>query len=180
VTRYGFARDTEGAGAFRGGLALVRDFVYLADGIEVRTRCDRMKRPPWGILGGGDASPPEVILISGDRMVALPGKSTLRVRRGDRLHTQWCGGGGYGDPMEREPELVLADVIEDKISAERACSVYGVVIDETKRCIDHAATAQRRSRSRHDQNLNTAEPSPAFARETIQPFAPPGRPVSQD
>jgi len=88
ITRYGFAPDTEGAGKFRGGLAL----------IEVRTRCDRMKRPPWGVHGDGDALGSEVTLTSDGRSTPLPGKSTLRVRIGDRVHTQWCGG-GYGDPL---------------------------------------------------------------------------------
>jgi N-methylhydantoinase B len=144
VTRYGFAADTEGAGTFRGGLALVRDFEYLADGIEVRTRCDRMKRPPWGICGGGDAAPPEVTLTSRGRTVALPGKSTLRVDRGDRLHTQWCGGGGFGDPLARDPQRVLDDVIEEKVSRARARAVYGVVIDPEARRVDEAATERCR------------------------------------
>src|SRR5262245_54909733 len=145
ITHYGFAPDTEGAGKFRGGLALVRDFEYLADGIEVRTRCDRMKRPPWGIRGGGDARAAEVVFTSDGQSTALAGKSTLRVKRGDRLHTQWCGGGGYGNPLDRAPELVLADVIEQKISIERARDVYGVIIDEAARRVDHEATASRRA-----------------------------------
>ena len=149
ITRYGFEPDTEGAGKFRGGLALVRDFEYLADGIEVRTRCDRIKRPPWGIRGGGDARAGEVSLTTGDTISTLPGKSTLRVNRGDRIHTQWCGGGGYGDPLEREPERVLEDVIEGKISVARARDVYGVVINVdcgTGRFrIDEPATGSRRA-----------------------------------
>jgi N-methylhydantoinase B len=79
----------------------------------------------------------------------LPGKSTLRVNRGDRIHTQWCGGGGYGDPLEREPERVLEDVIEGKISVARARDVYGVVINVdcgTGRFrIDEPATGSRRA-----------------------------------
>jgi N-methylhydantoinase B len=147
ITRYGFAPDTEGAGRFRGGLALVRDFEYLADGIEVRTRCDRLKRPPWGVLGGGDARPGEVSLTTNGITTALPGKSTLGVSSGDRVHTQWCGGGGYGDPLERDPGLILDDVIAQKISPDRARDVYGVVVDVANRRVDHAATeACRRQR----------------------------------
>jgi N-methylhydantoinase B len=149
VTRYGFEPDTEGAGKFRGGLALVRDFEYLADGIEVRTRCDRIKRSPWGICGGGDARAGEVSLSVGGTTRTLPGKSTIRVNGGDRIHTQWCGGGGYGDPLEREPERVLEDVIEGKISLGRACDVYGVIITEDSVAgrfrIDSAATGSRRA-----------------------------------
>ena len=145
ITKYGFAPDTEGAGRFRGGLALVRDFEYLADGIEVRTRCDRVKHPPWGILGGGTAKASEVSLSTGDKAATLPGKSTVRVRKNDRIHTQWCGGGGYGSPLEREPERVLEDVIEEKISAARAADVYGVVVSGGKPDIDRAATAVKRN-----------------------------------
>jgi N-methylhydantoinase B len=141
ITRYGFAPDTEGAGKFRGGLALVRDFEYLADEIDVRIRCDRIKHPPWGIMGGGNARSGEVSLTTRGATKPLLGKSTLRVGNGDRVHTQWCGGGGYGDPLEREPDSVLEDVIAEKITLARAHSVYGVVIDPTTRRIDLEATA---------------------------------------
>lgn len=149
ITHYGFAPDTEGAGKFRGGLALVRDFEYLADEIDVRIRCDRIKHPPWGILGGGDARSGEVSLTTSNGATkTLPGKSTLQVRRGDRVHTQWCGGGGYGNPLERQSELVLDDVTAQKISPERARDVYGVAIDVVNRHIDHAATAALRNERR--------------------------------
>ena len=148
ILEYGFVPDTEGAGKFRGGLALVRVFEYLEDGIEVRTRCDRMKRPPWGVWGGEDALAARVCLTSGGSQRELPGKSILWVGRGDRLHTQWCGAGGYGNPIDRDPERVLWDVIEEKISFERARNVYGVVIDLETRRIDAAATAARRAELR--------------------------------
>jgi N-methylhydantoinase B len=113
----------------------------------VRTRCDRLKRPPWGVLGGGDARPGEVSLTTNGITTALPGKSTLGVSSGDRVHTQWCGGGGYGDPLERDPGLILDDVIAQKISPDRARDVYGVVVDVANRRVDHAATeACRRQR----------------------------------
>jgi N-methylhydantoinase B len=153
VTRYGFAPDTEGPGKYRGGLALVRDFQYLQDGIEVRTRSDRVKRPPWGVQGGGDAPAGEVSFITKEGSQWLPGKSTLRVRAGDIVHTQWCGGGGYGNPLERDPALVLADVMEDKISLARAHDVYGVVLDPSLRQVDITATVSRR-RQLHHTNAN--------------------------
>jgi N-methylhydantoinase B len=151
VTRYGFEPDTEGPGKFRGGLALVRDFQYLQDDIEVRTRSDRIKRPPWGVQGGSDAPAGEVTLTSKGGTRPLPGKSTLRVGCGDVVHTQWCGGGGYGDPLARDPECVLEDVMEEKISLARAREVYGVVIDPKTRIVDHAQTAARRTARGHNQ-----------------------------
>jgi len=145
VVEYGFAPDTEGAGKFRGGLALVRRFEYLDDEIQVRTRCDRMKRPPWGLFGGGSAAPPRVSLTSGGVERALPGKSAVTVQRGDVITTQWCGGGGYGDPLERDPARVLADVVAEKITPAHASEVYGVIVDLAARMVDAPATAARRA-----------------------------------
>jgi N-methylhydantoinase B len=144
IVEYGFAPDTEGAGKFRGGLGLVRSFEYFEDGIEVRTRCDRLKHPPWGLFGGGCAAPGGVSLRSDGDERRLPGKSVVTVKRGDVLRTQWCGGGGYGDPLARDPGRVLADVIAEKITPARAREVYGVVIDLPRRRVDRAATATLR------------------------------------
>jgi len=144
LVEYGFAPDTEGAGKFRGGLALVRSFEYLDDGIQVRTRCDRMKHPPWGLFGGGAAAPGRVSLRSGADERSLPGKSAVTVNRGDILRTQWCGGGGYGNPLERDSERVLADVIAEKITPARAREIYGVVIDQQRRRVDAVATVALR------------------------------------
>jgi N-methylhydantoinase B len=149
ITEYGFVPDSEGAGKFRGGLAMVRTFEYLDADIQVRTRSDRAKRPPWGLFGGGAAAPPSVRLTHNGIESVLPGKSTLTVSPGDRIRTQWCGGGGYGNPLERDPEKVLWDVIEGKVSLSRARAVYGVVIDEPRRTVDTEATNLMRSELRH-------------------------------
>lgn len=146
IVEYGFTPDSEGPGRYRGGLALARRYEFLEDGIQVRVRSDRWKRPPWGVAGGGRAPPPVVDYFDGDEVSSRPGKSMLTVRKNDQLYTQWCGGGGYGDPLSREPEAVLRDVVEEKTSPRHAADVYGVVIDERKRKIDIAATTRRRAR----------------------------------
>lgn len=151
ILEYGFARDTEGPGRFRGGLAMVRTYEYLDDGIEVRTRADRSKRPPWGLFGGGDAVGPRVSIVSNGVERELPLKSTITVKKGDRLSTQWCGGGGYGDPLERDPDKVLWDVIEEKISAQHARETYGVVIDLERRQVDAGATELLRATRRRNE-----------------------------
>ena len=145
VLEYGLVADTEGAGKFRGGVAMVRTYEYLHDGTVVRVRFDRTRRPPWGLFGGQAPAPPKAMLVSGDEGRELPGKSTVAVKRGDRLITQWCGAGGYGDPLERDPAHVLADVVEEKLTAARAHAVYGVVVDEARRLIDSDATWRRRT-----------------------------------
>jgi N-methylhydantoinase B len=148
VVEYGLVPDTEGAGKFRGGLAMVRTFEYLRDDTIVRVRFDRTRRPPWGLFGGQSPARPQATLASDGSERDLPGKSTATVNRGDRLRTQWCGAGGYGDPLERDPARVLSDVIEEKVTAERARDVYGVVIDMGRREIDAEATRRRREELR--------------------------------
>ena len=146
VVEYSLMPDTEGAGQFRGGLAIRRNYEYLMDDISLRVRSDRAKHPPWGILGGESAAPPRVVLNPGKPHEQVPaGKSTSVVNRGDTLLTQWCGGGGYGDPLDREPERVLEDVIEEKVSPQRARNTYGVVINTDTRTIDWEATEKLRA-----------------------------------
>ena len=118
-------------------------------------RSDRAKRPPWGVEGGGSAPPARVSLEAGGdgdsggaagagtgtgTVRVLPGKSTTVMRRGDRLHTRWCGGGVHGPPLEREPERVLRDVVEEKITPAHAREAYGVVVDGSGRAVDRDAT----------------------------------------
>ncbi len=66
------------------------------------------------------------------------------IQPGDVFHHRTAGGGGFGNPLERDPEAVLADVLEDKVGTAAARERYGVVIRGGR--IDHAATAARRSR----------------------------------
>ncbi len=145
IVEYGLAPDTEGPGKFRGGLAMVRTFEYLENGIEVRVRSDRSKRPPWGVLGGGSAPGARVSLTSGGVERTLPTKSTTIVKTGDRIRTQWCGAGGYGDPFERDTDRVLADVIAEKVTPEHARDAYGVILDGKRRKVDLAATERERA-----------------------------------
>jgi N-methylhydantoinase B len=70
----------------------------------------------------------------------------LHVQPGDRVYHKVHGSGGYGDPYEREPELVVLDVIEGKISAERARETYGVVVDPEQLTLDSEETLALRSR----------------------------------
>ena len=145
IDEYGFVPDTEGPGRHRGGLAMVRSYTFLEDEIEVRIRSDRTKHPPWGIRGGGSAPPARVSLASGGAERDLPSKSTTVMRRGDRIRTQWCGGGGYGGPLEREPERVLDDVIEEKITPAHARETDGIVLDEAGRTVNRDATRALRA-----------------------------------
>src|SRR5262249_39618552 len=113
------------AGRFRGGLGLRKD--YLFDRPTTFTvLADRTVSGPAGAFGGHDGRPAEYVLVREGGEQSLPAKCTVELRAGDRVSDRTCGGGGYGPPGERDPELVRRDVREGKVSAERARRIYGV------------------------------------------------------
>jgi len=146
ITRYGFVPDSAGAGKYRGGLAFVREFKLLSEEAEFTVRADRRKHPPYGIAGGQAGAPSNNILVSGSGEQVLPVMplQSFRIKRGDAFCLISAGGGGSGSPLERKPESVLKDVVEEKVSVEAARLKYGVVIDPGSMAIDIDATAKLR------------------------------------
>ena len=107
---------------------------------------DRATIPPWGINGGrhGGCSTKTLIRASGE-VVELPSKiDQVPVNAGDTLVFRTAGAGGWGDPLDRDPELVLRDVLRDLVSPRRRCDEYGVVVDGD--AVDTAATEAERAR----------------------------------
>lgn len=148
VVRSVLRPDSGGPGASRGGLGMSRE-VRLLDGEAIYSvLSDRAVIPPFGVLGGGSAAPVRVAIESDGFQVELatPGKATGRtIRQGDIVVMQSAGGGGYGDPLTRDPERVAEDVRAGYVSAERAPIDYGVVLDEDG-SVDDSSTAARRER----------------------------------
>jgi len=129
VERYAFVPDTGGPGRYRGGLALVRDLHFLCDEAVLQLRSDRRRFQPYGLQGGRAGAPSSAVLIGTDgRPRELPSKFLLTIHRGERFRLVLAGGGGYGDPLEREAERVLRDVEEGKVTVEQAREAYGVAI----------------------------------------------------
>jgi N-methylhydantoinase B len=95
----------------------------------LQVRSDRRRFPPYGLAGGRPGSPSQNVLNPGPRAELLPTKFTRPVARGDLFRHVTAGGGGFGDPALREPERVLADVLDEKIDAAHALEAYGVVVD---------------------------------------------------
>ena len=119
--------DSDGAGRFRGGLGLRKDYVF--DRATTYTiLADRDRFGPWGAFGGHDAKVAEYVHVRNGTETRLGSKVTVELEAGDVISVRTCGGGGYGPPEERDPELVRRDVREGKVSAERARGVYGVAI----------------------------------------------------
>ena len=129
ILRYELVEDSEGAGAQRGGLGLRRDYVFPDQAVTFTILADREKEGPWGLYGGEPGRRAAYVLDPDGESTSLRSKVTLDLRPGQVISYRTCGGGGYGYPFERDPELVLRDVREGKVSPERARSVYGVVVD---------------------------------------------------
>ncbi|MGH8850183.1 MAG: hydantoinase B/oxoprolinase family protein [Casimicrobiaceae bacterium] len=130
VERYALVRDSGGAGRFRGGLALERQLRFRANNATLQIRSDRRDHPPYGLQGGSAGAPSGVSIRRADgREEPWPAKFLTSVHDGDVLRIRLAGGGGHGDPFERDPARVLDDVLEDKMSIEHARGAYGVAID---------------------------------------------------
>jgi N-methylhydantoinase B len=148
IRRYGLIPDTGGAGKFRGGNSLIRDYEFLADEGVFSLRTDKKAFPPHGLAGGEEGAAPVNQLITPDGVRELPVLVTepITLHRGDIFHHITPSGGGYGPAFERDPELVLADVLDERLSIERARNAYGVVITGDPPAVDVEATRRERAR----------------------------------
>jgi N-methylhydantoinase B len=144
VEQYSFRPDSCGAGRYRGGLGLVRQYRLLARSAVMQIRADRHSHRPYG-LAGGEAAAPSINILNPDTVPeSLPSKTTREIGADTVLRHEQAGGGGYGDPLLRDPALVLEDVVDGKISADFARRHFGVVLDGS--AISSAATDALRER----------------------------------
>jgi len=143
---YGIVKDSGGAGKFRGGCGIIREYEILADQAVLAIRIDSVKNPPWGIAGGmcGGAGRAVINPGSPEQRVLAPLSDGNLLKRGDILRLETGGGGGHGHPYDRRAEAVLDDVLGGFVSVEAAAKHYGVVI--AGEAIDETATAARRAR----------------------------------
>lgn len=144
VHNYGLRRDSGGPGRYRGGLGATRTYEFLADASALML-VKKTKTDPWGMAGGQDGSAGFTLLRPGTDREERTGAVYEAMKPGDVLVNNAGGGGGWGDPFERDPEAVLADVLDDYVSIEAARESYGVVIDPSTMTVDVAATAARRA-----------------------------------
>ncbi|GAA0997840.1 hydantoinase B/oxoprolinase family protein [Acrocarpospora macrocephala] len=124
ISRYEIRPDSGGAGRFRGGNGVLREYTALHD-CTVSLWFERSFTPAWGLFGGHDAIPPEIVLNPGRpderRILKCNG---LRLAAGDVIRCMTGGGGGFGDPAERDPGAVRVDVLDGHVSAARAAELY--------------------------------------------------------
>ena len=143
--------DACGAGRFRGGAPFYRDYRMREEEATVQVRSDRQVHRPYGLYGGRPGAPGAVLLNPGEEAKTLPSKVTMTCRRGDVVRWVLPGGGGWGDPLDRDPGRVLRDVRNELVSPAAAERDYGVVVDTGRWTVDEAATARLRAERRAAQ-----------------------------
>ena len=143
ILNYGFLTDTGGPGKHRGGVGIVREYRFTEREGVLQIRSDRHASRPYGLDGGQQGAASSNVLNPDGEGRVLPAKTLVELRRGDVLRHTLAGAGGHGSPLERDPEAVLMDVIDEKVSVEAARRDYGVVIEEDR--LDRAETAALRA-----------------------------------
>jgi N-methylhydantoinase B len=126
MEEYALREDSGGAGQYRGGMGLVRQYRLLAETAILQLRADRHEHPPYGLFGGRPAASSRNLIDTGDGWRVLPAKVTLEITRDTVIRHEQAGGGGWGDPALRDPAAIEADLREGKITAEAAKRDYGV------------------------------------------------------
>jgi N-methylhydantoinase B len=134
-----------GAGRYRGGFGVIREFEIMGD--EAFTYCGfgRSIEKPWGLEGGGEGSNNFLELKSSGSTRRISRVPYLALKKGDRVAVVTGGGGGYGRPFERPAEAVADDVRNGYLAPERALEDYGVAVAADGR-IDRAVTSATRAR----------------------------------
>ena len=144
-----------GVGRHRGGYGTRRIWQFLTP-TTVSAHTNRLTLRPWGLFGGHDAGNQELKFRVGSseewknakeqfNTISLGKFSNVTMETGDEMLLVTAGGGGYGDPLERDPQLVLEDYVEELLTADEARDLYAVIIDEARREIDREGTARLRS-----------------------------------
>ncbi len=133
IKKYALRTDSGGAGEFRGGLGIQREFRVMADDIALKATGDRQKFPPYGLEGGHPGASGSFYRSFEGKTTHMPGKSTGNVmQKGEVVIVNTPGAGGYGNPLFRDPQKVVDDVENGYVSLEKALKEYGVVIQREK------------------------------------------------
>lgn len=157
IERFEFVPDSAGPGKYRGGLAVRRDIRVLGHQVKLYNMTERQRFAPWGLFGGEPGALAKTILNPGSTQMVLHSKGVYDLAYGDLIAMQVAGGGGYGDPLERDIHLVLRDVVKGYVSIEGARRDYGVVIDPKTLAVDEGQTRDLRARRRAEGGSDATE-----------------------
>lgn len=149
--------DTGGAGRHRGGATVNVCYEAKEDDVSVIYPCDGQVHRPKGVRGGRDGALAAGWFVDNDgKETQLPNNATVNLNKGQAVRGVEASGGGYGDPLDRDPLRVLNDVLEHWESHDHARDIYGVVLTGTGEylAVDESATAALRARMRENHQLS--------------------------
>ena len=147
IETYQMRQDSGGPGKFRGGVGVRRTYRFLQPATTL-TLVKKTKSAPWGMAGGQDADAGHVVVWPGTEREERTGAIHYPMNAEEILQNNSGGGGGWGNPFDRDPQRVLGDVINELVSLKSAREDYGVAIHVDSLQIDEAATAALRSTDR--------------------------------
>jgi len=152
IERYELVTDSGGAGQWRGGMSVERQLRFLGERATFQLRSDRRQHPPYGLFGGKPGAASTNLLEQDGAWQQLPTKFTRGLRHDQVFRHRTAGGGGYGNPLERDPQRVLDDVRNGKVSLAAAAAEYGVQVLASPWRVDAAETARLRAAARAPDN----------------------------
>lgn len=175
IDRYGMTENGIGPGEFCGAPGIVREYRVLGDGAVVVMRGDRQRYLPWALDGGSPGTPSFHIINPGPSQRVLPQNpmEAVQLEHGDVFLHIGAGGAGVGDPLARDPAAVLHDVLEERITADYARDVFGIVIESGG--VNLAATVQARTRLAANRDPR----QPAYLRYFLDPLGVKGYSISE-
>ena len=146
VDKLAFIPDSGGAGEFRGGLGMEKVVTAVAP-CTAAINIDRTGCPGWGILGGRDGRPPIAFHECSSNPPQKVLKDFVELKAGEQIRVFSGGGGGYGDPLRRDPRAVARDVRLGYVSRQAARDIYGVALDEHGAVLAAETVALREGRT---------------------------------
>ncbi len=168
ILEYGLRQDSGGPGRHRGGMGLVWKCRLTRGEAVLSNRGERHYSQPWGLYGGMPGASSQYVLVRTDgTRQNIPSKGVFTMSAGDELHVFSAGGGGHGDPLLRDPDIVLKDVLQAKVSRESATDDYGVAIDYGKRTVIGGDTTALRAKLHAKRPTETM----VFDRGHVEPSA---------
>ena len=144
IEHYGYRADTGGPGRHRGGVGVSRAYRFLAPTSAIAILYKTVS-PPWALAGGREALPNRIVVNPGSPEEDIHGGGMNQLQPDEVLVNDTGGGGGWGDPFQRDPAAVARDVRNGFVSVEAASRDYGVVVDAATFAVDDAATAELRA-----------------------------------
>jgi N-methylhydantoinase B len=144
IDSYGYRPDSAGAGKHRGGVGVSRVYRFTADSVGIGL-VYKTKSPPWAVNGGHEALPNGMTINKGTPEERAGSGNYNQLAAGETLDNSTGGGGGWGDPFERDARAVAKDVRNGFVTVTAAAADYGVVIDPQTFVVDEEATTELRA-----------------------------------